>query len=149
MSRARKINKPVLHSANFTRFSFTLKEIRFPEGACGEKIAGFHHCAALQAPERFSKWCTEVPSPARSGQCEFYEVLIHSKINITTGGSAPPAVLYSLGVPSSSPQPQFHILNQIPTRAIGTLATANFTWSADRPVGCVGRSEPLRISLVG
>ena len=33
--------------------------------------------------------------------------------------------------------------------AIGTLVTANFTWSADRPVGCVGRSEPLRISLVG
>ena len=33
--------------------------------------------------------------------------------------------------------------------AIGTVTTANFTWSADRPVGCVGRSEPLRISLVG
>ena len=33
--------------------------------------------------------------------------------------------------------------------AIGTLVTANFTWSADRPVGCVGRSEPLRTSLVG
>jgi hypothetical protein len=31
---------------------------------------------------------------------------------------------------------------------IGTLTTANFTGSADRPVGSVVRSEPLRISLV-
>ena len=28
---------------------------------------------------------------------------------------------------------------------IDTLTTANFTGSADRPVGCVGRSEPLCI----
>jgi hypothetical protein len=32
--------------------------------------------------------------------------------------------------------------------AIGTLTTANFTGSADRLVGSVDRSEPLRISLV-
>ena len=32
--------------------------------------------------------------------------------------------------------------------AIGTLTTDNFTGSADRPVGSVVRSEPLRISLV-
>ena len=32
--------------------------------------------------------------------------------------------------------------------AIGTLTTANFTGSVDRPVGSLVHSEPLRISLV-